>query len=376
MNILGIETSCDETAAAIVKDGKEILSSAVASQADLFAKYGGVIPEIASRKHLELLTPIINQALEEASLKLEDIDRIAYTEKPGLLPALLVGISHAKALALALGIPAIPISHLEAHVYANSLNSQVPNTPLISGEEKRTQKLSHGEVATKTKDKNEHSKKQTSHNLQLSEEELSYPHICLLVSGGHTMILQVSSPIEYTVLGQTRDDAAGEAFDKVARLLDLPYPGGPIIDKMARDGDPKAYKFPRPMMNTEDYDFSFSGLKTAVLNEVKKRPEVTEDLSDELKDQLDYNWKADIAASFQEAAVDVLISKTLKAAISNNADVITLAGGVAANSRLREKMIQAADEMGLDVQYPPITFCMDNAAMIAGLGYWKVKMNY
>jgi len=332
MNILGIETSCDETAAAVVKDGKEVLSSIVASQADLFAKHGGVIPEIASRKHLEMLTPVINEALEKAGLNPNDIDGVAYTKEPGLLPALLVGISHAKALALSLGVPAIPINHLEAHVYANSLTSSADK-----------------------------------------KEGIPYPHICLLVSGGHTSILFVESPTKYKTLGQTRDDAAGEAFDKVARLLGLPYPGGPIIDKMAQDGDPASIKFPRPMMDTEDYDFSFSGLKTAVLHEVKRRVEISDELSDELKDQLDYNWKADIAASFQEAVADVLIYKTMNAAIEKNVDTISLAGGVAANSRLREKMIRAANDLGIDVRYPDLKMCMDNAAMVAGLGYHMIK---
>lgn len=331
MNILGIETSCDETAASVVKDGKEILSSVIASQADFFAKYGGVIPEVASRKHLEMLTPVINQALEEASLTLQDIDGIAYTESPGLLPALLVGISHAKALALALDVPAIPTNHLEGHVYANSL------MPLDEG-----------------------------------EQELSYPHVCLLVSGGHTNILRVKSPIEYEVLGTTIDDAAGEAFDKVARLLGLPYPGGPVIDKLSKEGDPTGVKFPRPLIDRDNFDFSFSGLKTAVLNEVNKRVEPTPELSEEVREQLEYNWKADIAASFQEAAVDVLVHKTIQAAIKDETDIITLAGGVAANSRLREKIIRAADEFKIDVRYPSIKFCVDNAAMIAGLGYWKV----
>ncbi len=332
MNILGIETSCDETAASIVKDGKEILSSVVASQADLFAEYGGVIPELASRKHLELLTPVIEQALTEANLKMEDIDGIAYTKEPGLMPALLVGISHAKALALAAGIPAIPINHLEAHVYANSL------MPVEEG-----------------------------------MEEISYPHICLLVSGGHTSILYVKSPTEYDVLGSTIDDAAGEAYDKVARLLDLPYPGGPVIDKMAQDGDAEFIKFPRPLLDRDDFDFSFSGLKTAVLYEVKKSKPNNEALSEEIQDQLMYNWKADIAASFQEAVVDVLVEKTFRAAASKSVEMITLAGGVAANSRLREKMVRMGDEMGFDVRYPDIKMCMDNAAMVAGLGFHKLN---
>lgn len=335
MNILGIETSCDETGAAIVKDGKEILSSVVASQADLFAKYGGVIPEIASRKHLELLTPIINQALEEAALEFKDIDAISYTKEPGLMPALLVGISHAKALAMALGIPAIPINHLEAHVYANTF---------LSDEDK-----------------------------EAGVDDLRYPHVCLLVSGGHTNVLKVTSPSDYEVLGSTRDDAAGEAFDKVARLLDLPYPGGPVIDKLSKEGDEAAIDFPRPMINSDDFDFSFSGLKTAVLYEVKKRPELSQDLADEIKEELNHNWKADIAASFQEAVVDVLVKKTMNAATKIGADTITMGGGVAANSRLREKMIRAGEELGFDVRYPQLKFCLDNAAMIAGLGYWKAK---
>lgn len=351
MNILGIETSCDETSAAIVKDGKEILSSVVASQADFFAQYGGVIPEIASRKHLELLTPVIDQALGEANLEMKNIDGIAYTKEPGLMPALLVGISHAKALSLATGIPAVPINHLEAHVYANSLES-----PLIRGDQ--------GGV-----------NEQTPPDLPLSGEEISYPHICLLVSGGHTNILFVKTPTEYEVLGSTIDDAAGEAYDKVARLLDLPYPGGPIIDKMAKDGDSESYKFPRPLIDQGNFDFSFSGLKTAVLREVQKSKPGLDETQTELNDQLMYNWKADIAASFQEAVVDVLVEKTMKAATVKGVDLVTIAGGVAANSRLREQMVRAGNNFGFDVRYPEIKMCMDNAAMVAGLGFHKMKSN-
>lgn len=338
MFILGIETSCDETAAAVVKDGREILSSAVASQADLFSKYGGVIPEIASRKHIEYIVPIVEQALEEAKIDLKSIDGIAYTNVPGLVPALLVGISYARALALSLNIPSVTINHLSAHVYANSL-LQKP--------------LEDADAFDKT--------------------ELNYPHICLLSSGGHTNILYVKSQTEYEVLGETRDDAAGEAFDKVAKLLGLPYPGGPVIDKMAKDGDPEAFKFPRPMIDSNDYDFSFSGLKTAVLLEVKRRVEPSDGYSEDLMDELDTNWKSDIAASFQEAVVDVLVEKTMRAAIDKGVDTITLAGGVACNSRLREKIVRAADEMGFELRYPESKLCMDNAAMVAGLGYWEIK---
>lgn len=334
MLILGIETSCDETAAAVVKDGREILSSAVASQSDLFAKYGGVIPEIASRKHIEYIVPIVDKALKDAKIGLNDISRIAYTKEPGLVPALLVGISYAKALSLALNIPAIPINHLSAHVYANNL------------------------VSKKSKDVDE------------TDARLEYPNICLLVSGGHTGILYVKSPTEYKVLGETRDDAAGEAFDKVARLLDIPYPGGPVIDKIAKDGDVEAFKFPRPMIDSDDFDFSFSGLKTAVLLEVKRRVEPSDGYSENLRDELDTNWKSDIAASFQEAVVDVLVEKTVRAAVDKGVDAITLAGGVACNSRLREKIIRAADETGFELRYPETSLCMDNAAMVAGLGYW------
>jgi len=330
MNILGIETSCDETAASVVKDGKHILSSVVASQADLFADYGGVIPEVASRKHLELLVPVIEKALKESKLKLEDIDAVAYTKEPGLTPALLVGISHAKALALARNIPAIPINHLEAHVFANSL------MPVNDG-----------------------------------VEEIVFPHICLLVSGGHTIVILVQNQTKYKILGSTIDDAAGEAFDKVARLLELPYPGGPIIDKLSLDGDPTAYQFPRPLSDKDNYDFSFSGLKTAVMYEVKKSKPKQISKSNELNKQLMENWKSDIAASFQEAVVDILVEKTMKVAIANSVELVTMAGGVAANSRLREKMIRMGNEIGIDVRYPEINMCMDNAAMIAGLAYFQ-----
>jgi len=329
MKILAIETSCDESSAAVVKNGTEILSNLVASQIEFHKKYGGVVPEISSRKHVEVLHPLVNEAMEEAKVRFKDLDAIAVTYGPGLVGSLLVGLCAAKGYAYSLGIPLIGVNHVEGHIYANFLKSQIPNSKL-----------------------------KTNHKSQIP----NFPFICLVVSGGHTIIVLVKGHGEYETLGRTRDDAAGEAFDKVARFLGLGFPGGPIIDKVAKEGDPHAVEFPRAMMD-EGYDFSFSGLKTAVVYHVKRMKK--EKLSDiEVKD---------LAASFQKAAVDTLVDKTIKAAMDKNIKTIALAGGVSANSLLRSELKKKAEAQNIEVIIPPINLCTDNAAMIGCVGYYRFK---
>jgi N6-L-threonylcarbamoyladenine synthase len=315
--ILGIETSCDETAAAIVQRGTSVLSSVVSSQVDLHARYGGVVPEIASRAHVDLLVPVLAQAFVEAGLSErstlgEDghVDAVAATYGPGLVGALLVGVSAAKALALAWDVPFIAVNHLEAHLYA----------------------------------------------ALLEEPELELPLVVLLVSGGHTLIVHMEGHGRYQVLGSTIDDAAGEAFDKVARFLGLDYPGGPAIDRISINGDPTAIRFPRPMQGDGTFDFSFSGLKTAVVNHVRKHPEAT---------------TADVAASFQEAVVDVLVTKARAAAKHVGAKGLCLGGGVAANSLLRERLLGACVEDGIRGFLPSRAMCTDNAAMVASTAWYR-----
>ncbi|MFL6203940.1 MAG: tRNA (adenosine(37)-N6)-threonylcarbamoyltransferase complex transferase subunit TsaD [Acidimicrobiales bacterium] len=315
--ILGIETSCDETAAAIVADGTSVLSSVVSSQVDLHARYGGVVPEIASRAHVDLVVPVIAQAFVEAGLSDVpvdgggcDVEAVAATYGPGLVGALLVGVSAAKALALAWDVPFIAVNHLEAHLYATFLD----------------------------------------------EPDLELPLVVLLVSGGHTLIVLMEGHGRYRVLGSTIDDAAGEAFDKVARYLGLGYPGGPAIDRLAVAGDPEAVRFPRPMMGDGTFDFSFSGLKTAVVNHVRNHPEVE---------------TADVAASFQEAVVDVLVTKTMAAARDNGAKGVCLGGGVAANSLLRARFLDACEATGLRGFLPSWAMCTDNAAMVASAAWYR-----
>ena len=305
--VLAIETSCDETAAAVVADGKHVLSSVVSSQVDIHARYGGVVPEVASRAHVDLITPVIAQALIEAGIEHHDLDLVAATRGPGLIGSLLVGVSAAKSLALVWNKPFIGVNHLEGHLYSSFLE----------------------------------------------EPNLELPMIILLVSGGHTMLVSMDEHLTYRVLGQTLDDAAGEAYDKVARYLGLGYPGGPIIDRLATSGQSEI-SFPRPMIG-EGYDFSFSGLKTAVINYVRKNP-----------DELDEN----IAASFQEAVVEVLVTKTIRAAKDENAVSVCIGGGVAANSRLREAILDACPKEGLKPFIPSRSYCTDNAAMI-GAAAWR-----
>jgi len=326
MKILAIETSCDETSASVVENGKHILSSVVASQVEFHQKYGGIVPEVASRKHIEVIAAVVKQALEEAKIPLKKIDAVASTYGPGLVGSLIVGLSYAKAIAFALKKPFIAVNHIEGHIYANFLNSP-PFSPSL---------------------------------IKRGGRGVSFPFICLVVSGGHTQLILVKDHGKYETLGRTRDDAAGEAFDKVARFLGIGYPGGPIIDKMAKEGDAAAIDFPRAMID-EGYDFSFSGLKTAIVNYVKK----LRTMNDELR--------TNIVASFQQAAVDILVEKTIRAAKNRKVKWIALAGGVSANSRLRTDLRSRADKEGLSVSIPPIWLCTDNAAMIGCAAYYLLK---
>ena len=311
MIILGIETSCDETAAAVVKDGSTILATMVSSQVQIHHRYGGVVPELASRKHIEAIVPVVDEALAEACLSLADIDAIAVTRGPGLVGALLVGFSFAKSLAYALKVPWVGVNHLEGHI----------------------------------------------HSVFLEQDRPSFPFIALLVSGGHTSIYYVTGHTAAELMGQTRDDAAGEAYDKVAKMLDLGYPGGGIIDRMAQQGDPAKIHFPRTYLDKSTYDFSFSGIKSAVHRYIANH-------RNEFRNQI-----PDIAAGFQEAVLEVLSYKAIHAANEKGCDRIALVGGVAANSRLRQKLTTDAGQRGIRVYIPSLHLCGDNAAMIAGVGF-------
>jgi N6-L-threonylcarbamoyladenine synthase len=315
MLILGLETSCDETSAAVVRDGRQILSNVILSQA-VHSAFGGVVPEIASRAHVKTIIPIYHEALTKAKVTLDDIELIAATMGPGLVGPLLVGLSFAKGLAFARRIPFVPVNHIEGHIAANLL---------------------------------EH-------------PELDGHHLTLIVSGGHTMLVEVKRFGDYEILGQTQDDAAGEAFDKVAKLLGLGYPGGAELDRLAQQGDPNYVRFPRAVFKEPGYRFSYSGLKTAVALYLQKL------------DKKDYeDHKADIAASFQEAAVAVLVDKTVRAADERNITDITISGGVAANSRLRAWLTERLAEQGRRLFYPSPELCTDNAAMIAAAGYYRFQ---
>lgn len=308
--ILGIETSCDETAAAVVENGVSILSNVIASQTDLHARYGGVFPEVASRKHVEVIHDVVQRAMREAYLGFEDLDCIAVTRGPGLVGSLLVGVNVAKGLALARDIPLLGVNHIEGHVYSLWLTDVAP--------------------------------------------EIEFPILTLIVSGGHTELLLMPGHLQYRYLGGTLDDAAGEAFDKVGRLLGLSYPGGPAIDAASEKGSPNAFPFPRAILD-EGYDFSFSGLKTAVLRETQRYDE-------------DRMPVYDLAASFQAAVVDVLVEKTARAAAEHGVTAVHVAGGVSANRALRRAM---AERLSIPVRYPPPILCTDNAAMIAAAAHWR-----
>jgi N6-L-threonylcarbamoyladenine synthase len=316
VRLLGIETSCDETAAAVVEDGKIMLSNVVASQVDIHAQFGGIFPEVASRQHVITIYPILEQALQEAHITLDDIDGIAVTRGPGLAGSLVVGINTAKGIALANQLPILGINHLEAHIYSAWLDTAEKND---SGDPK-------------------------------------FPLVALIVSGGHTELILMTEHLKYQRLGSTLDDAAGEAFDKVARLLGLGYPGGPAIQKAAEVGNERAFKFPRSWLD-DSWDFSFSGLKTAVLREVRRLEKTDIDIP-----------VNDLAASFQAAVVEVLVTKTLRAAKEYKAKSMIVAGGVSANKSLRQQFL---DLSKLPVHIPPLNLCTDNAAMVAGLGYYR-----
>ena len=308
---LSIESSCDETAVAVLKNGREVLANIVSTQIELHKKFGGVVPEVASRKHIENIDAVYQEALDTAGIKAEDIDHIAVTYGPGLVGALLVGLSYAKALAFTLGIPLVGVNHMQGHINAN----------------------------------------------YIQHKGLKPPFITLVVSGGHTHLVEVKDYQNYEILGRTRDDASGEAFDKISRAMGLGYPGGPIIDKLAKQGNKHAIEFPRAYLD-DSYDFSFSGLKSAVLNylnaqKMKKQEIVVED----------------VAASFQEAVVEVLSTKAVNAAEEKGYKIIALSGGVAANSALREKITQMANEKGIEIKFPGLDLCTDNAAMIGCAGY-------
>jgi N6-L-threonylcarbamoyladenine synthase len=314
---LGIETSCDETAVAVVEDGFRIRSNLIASQVDLHERFGGVVPEVAARAHVEALNPLMQESLDAAGIGFGDLAGVAVTVGPGLVGALLTGMAAAKAVALATGADLIGVNHLEGHIWANFLEHGPPDPP----------------------------------------------YVALVVSGGHTMIVHMPGAHRHEVLGQTLDDAAGEAFDKVARLIGLGFPGGPALDRLARDGDPGAIRFPRAMEDSGDFSFSMSGLKTAVLRYVKTERAEGRDLN-----------PADVAASFQEAIVDVQVKKTVEAATKLGVPTILLGGGVVANTRLRERMLAAGEAAGLRVRFPPLDLCTDNAAMIACVGAARLAL--
>ena len=312
--ILAIESSCDETAAAVVKNGREILSNVISSQIDLHTLYGGVVPEIASRKHIEKINQVIKQSLKDANTTLENIDAIAVTYGPGLVGALLVGVSAAKAISFATDIPLVGVHHIEGHISANYIENM----------------------------------------------NLEPPFVCLVVSGGHSHLVVVKNYGEYEIIGRTRDDAAGEAFDKVARAIGLGYPGGPKIDKVSKEGNPEAIHFPRAKVNESEYDFSFSGLKSAVLNYLN---------GCKMKGE-EYN-QADVAASFQKAVVDVLVEHSLHAVETYGLNKFAIAGGVASNSSLRKAFEEECQKRNIEFYHPSPIYCTDNAAMIGVAGYYE-----
>lgn len=312
--VLGIETSCDETSAAVITSDK-VLSNIISSQA-IHLKFGGVVPELASRAHLRKIIPIVKEALQQANISLRNLDGLAVTNGPGLIGALLVGVNYVKGISSALNIPLVGVNHIEGHIFSNFLN----------------------------------------------KASIPLPFLCLVVSGGHTQIIMVKDHLAYRILGETRDDAVGEAFDKVAKLLHLPYPGGPQIDRMAIKGNPEAIDFPRAMMQKGELNFSYSGLKTAVLNYIEEIG------ADSVQERLH-----DICASFQKAAIEVLVKKTVQAARTFQIRDIAIAGGVAANSLLRKWMVEESAQFNLNVHFPPVDFCTDNAAMIARAGLERLN---
>lgn len=326
MHILAIETSCDETSVAII-NGRSLISNIVSSQIDLHSKYGGVVPEVACRKHLELLNPVIQEALDKAKCSFKDLNAVACANRPGLIGAVLIGVAAAKTISAVCNIPLIAVDHLESHIYANFI---------------------------------EH-------------ENIKFPLVALIVSGGHTNLIYMKDHLKYEILGKTRDDAAGEAFDKVAKALNLGYPGGPKIDKLAKEGNDNVIKFPKAKLESP-YEFSFSGLKTAVINFLHRTGTKscvstgTKSCAPTKKYPIE-----DICASFQKAVVDVLIENTFRAAQDKKVRQILLSGGVVANSSLRDKMKRRATELGFKLNFPSVEYCTDNAAMTAICGYYKYK---
>ena len=312
--ILGLESSCDETAAAVIKNGRTVLSNVISSQIDIHKEYGGVVPEIASRKHIERINTVIEEALKEAGVGLKDLDALGVTYGPGLVGALLVGVAEAKAICFAADIPLVGVHHIEGHVSANYIENP----------------------------------------------DLEPPFLCLIVSGGHTHLVIVKDYEEFEILGRTRDDAAGEAFDKVARAIGLGYPGGPKIDKLSKEGNPDAIIFPKAHMEDAPYDFSFSGLKSAVLNYINKAKMQNQEFN-----------RADLAASFQKAVVDTLTQKAIRAAKEHHIDKLAIAGGVASNSTLRKAMEEACQAEHIRFYHPSPIFCTDNGAMIGVAAYYE-----
>jgi N6-L-threonylcarbamoyladenine synthase len=316
MLVLGIESSCDETAAAVVADGTTLLANVVDTQIEVHSRYGGVVPELASRRHLETIYPVVHEALTQADIGLEQLDGLAVTRGPGLIGSLLIGFSFAKALAMVTGLPYVGVDHMAGHLLSVFLSDPVPD----------------------------------------------FPYVALVASGGHSSIFHVSDPLTYRLLGRTRDDAAGEAFDKVAKVLGLGYPGGPIISQLADNGNRDGIAFPRAWLEPDSLDFSFSGIKTAVVNYITNRHDKNKTINRE-----------DICASFQEAVAEVLVEKTLRAARQLNVENVVLAGGVAANRRLRQYIQERGSQKNINVFLPPREFCTDNAAMIGLAGYYQLK---
>lgn len=316
MLVLGIETACDDTSAAIVENGQLILSNVTWTQEQVHEQFGGVVPELAARRHAEVITHVIQEAMDKAGVSFAEIDVVGVNCQHGLLRSIVVGVAAAKAIAYCHNVPLIGVHHIEGHIYSNLIHNP----------------------------------------------GITLPHICLTVSGGHNLLVYVIDHGRYELLGRTLDDAAGEAFDKVAKLLGLGFPGGQIIDRLSQTGDPTAFDFPRPMMDRANYDFSFSGLKTAVLNTLIALEE----------HGIDFN-KSDVAASFQQAVVDVLVNKTMRAAINKGVSTVTVAGGVAANSLLRKTFAELAGREKIDVLFPDLALCTDNGAMVAAVAYYKHK---
>jgi N6-L-threonylcarbamoyladenine synthase len=382
VKILGIESSCDETAASVVEDGFRLLSNVVNSQIDIHAEYGGVIPEIAARSHLEVINPVINKALSDADCTWDDIDAIAVTYAPGLVGSLLIGTLAARTLALVHNKPLYPIHHVEAHVYANFIIKEGPSAlatvePLGSlSEETSATRVSAGAYPTETRreavSEDTTAEEANSSTLNLPSKQPDFPLIALIVSGGHSQLMLFRDHGDYELLGQTQDDAVGEAFDKVAKILGLPYPGGPSIASAALQGNPDAYQLPKAKLQGA-YDFSFSGLKTAVLRAVQREVGVGVDYpSYKLSELLSDAQRYDFAASFQKTAVDTLVDKTYAAFQAYAPKSVVIAGGVAANQELRRVL---AERLPIAIEYAPMQLCTDNAAMIATLSYYYAQKN-